>query len=174
MRRDVAVARSLGADGVVIGALRPDGTVHAEQTAALVAAAEDMSVSFHRAFDCTPDLGAALETLASLGVRRVLSSGGAPTAREGATALAALVRQAGDRVTVMAGGGVREENVREIVDATLVREVHVRLTRLTRGTGPALRPGVKVRKPLPDDEAAWEETDEARMRRLVEVAAADG
>ncbi len=48
--------------------------------------------------------------------------------------------------------------------------MHVRLTRLTRGDGPPLRPGVKVRKALPDDEAAWEETDETRMRRFVSVA----
>jgi copper homeostasis protein CutC len=67
----------------------------------------------------------------------------------------------------MAGGGVREENVREIVDATGVREVHARLTRLTRVAGSSTGAGVKVRKALPSDEAAWEETDEARIRRLV-------
>ena len=86
--------------------------------------------------------------------------------------LASLVERAVDRITVMAGGSVRDENVREIVAATGVREVHVRLTRLTRGNGPPLRPGVKVRKTLPDDEAAWEETDEHRVRRFVEVAEA--
>jgi copper homeostasis protein CutC len=69
----------------------------------------------------------------------------------------------------MAGGSIRDDHVRELVEATGVTEVHVRLTRLTRGLGPAMRPGVKVRKSLPDDEAAWEETDEARVRRFVEV-----
>jgi copper homeostasis protein CutC len=69
----------------------------------------------------------------------------------------------------MAGGSVREENVREIVDRTGVREVHVRLTRQTRGTGPDLKPGVRVRKALPADEAAWEETDEERTRRFVSI-----
>jgi copper homeostasis protein CutC len=67
----------------------------------------------------------------------------------------------------MAGGGVREENVAAIVADAGVREVHVRLTRLTRGGGSALRSGIKVRKALPEDEAAWEETDEARVRRFV-------
>lgn len=172
MRRDVSAARDLGADGVVVGALRPDGSVHVEQTAALVAAARGMSVTFHRAFDFTPDLGAAMAVLISLGVHRVLTSGGAATAREGVPALAALVRRAERRIVVMAGGGVREENVRGIVDATGVREVHVRLTRLTRGAGPALRPGVKVRKALPDEEAAWEETDGLRVRRVVEIIGA--
>jgi copper homeostasis protein len=170
MRRDIVAARELGADGVVIGALRADGTVNDAHTRLLVDVAAGLPVTFHRAFDFVPDLGVALETLISLGVTRVLSSGGAPTAREGTPALATLVRQAGERLVVMAGGGVRDENVHEIVDGSGVREVHVRLTRLTRGDGVAFRQGVKVRKPLPDDEAAWEETDESRVRRFVAVA----
>lgn len=172
MRRDIVAARALGVDGVVIGALRPDGTVHAEQTRALVDVAGDLSVTFHRAFDFTPDLAAALEVLIASGVRRVLSSGGAPTAREGIPRLTSLVRLAEGRAVIMAGGGVREENVRGIVDATGVREVHVRLTRLTRGaetTPPPPPPGLKVRKALPEDEAAWEETDEGRIQRFVEA-----
>ena len=171
MRRDIIAARELGADGVVIGALRPDGSVHEEHTRTLVAAAGETPVTFHRAFDFTPDLGRALEALITCGVARVLSSGGAPTARDGAERLATLVRQAGDRIVVMAGGGVREDNVREIVVASGVREVHVRLTRLTRGQGPPLPEGVRVRKALPADEGAWEETDEERVRRFVGVAA---
>ena len=170
MRRDIVAARGLGVDGVVIGPLRADGRVDADHTARLVELAGDMPVTFHRAFDFAPDLGHALETLATSGVRRVLSSGGASSARAGIPTLASLVKQAGVRITVMAGGSIRDDHVRELVDATGVTEVHVRLTHLTRGLGPAMRPGVKVRKSLPDDEAAWEETDEARVRRFVEVA----
>ena len=173
MRRDIAVVRSLGADGVVIGPLGPDGAVHTSHTAALVDAAHGLPVTFHRAFDFAPDLGAALDALVSAGVQRVLSSGAAPTAHEGIPMLKSLVDRAGDRIVVMAGGSIRDENVRAIVSATGVREVHVRLTRLTRGGGPPLRPAVKVRKTLPDDEAAWEETDETRVRRFVEVVRAE-
>ena len=170
MRRDVVAARGLGADGVVIGALQPDGSVHEEHTRSLVEAAGDTAVTFHRAFDFTPDLGRALDALMRCGVSRVLTSGGAATAREGAERLGSLVRQAGDRIAVMAGGGVREENVREIIATSGVREVHVRLTRLTRGDGPPLPEGVKVRKALPADEGAWEETDEERVRSFIRVA----
>ena len=170
MRRDIVVARSLGIDGVVIGALGPDATVDVDQVKTLVEAAGDLAVTFHRAFDFTPDRGAALETLIGADVTRVLTSGGAPTAREGIPEIASLVRQAGDRAVIMAGGGVRAENVREILNATGIREVHVRLTRLTHGNTPPPRAGVKVRKALPEDEAAWEVTDEARVRRFVEVA----
>jgi copper homeostasis protein len=114
MRRDIIAARGLGVDGVVLGALRPDGSVNQGQTRLLVDVAGDLPVTFHRAFDFAPDLGAALEVLVAAGVSRVLSSGGAPTAREGADALAGLVRQAGARLAIMAGGGVRDLHVRDV------------------------------------------------------------
>ena len=167
MRRDVVVARELGADGVVIGGLRPNGTVDVALVRFLVEAAQALPVTFHRAFDLTPSLAESLASLADAGARRVLSSGGAATAAEGATALAALVRQAGSRLTVMAGGGVREENVRALVSVSGVREVHVRLTRLTHDEGRPAHRDLRIRKPLPEDETVWEETDEQRVRRFV-------
>jgi copper homeostasis protein len=169
MRRDVIAARELGADGVVIGGLRPNGTIDLSLVRCLVDAARELPVTFHRAFDLTPDLDAALESLVDAGVRRVLTAGGASTAAEGATALARLVWQAGSRLTVMAGGGVREDSVRELVSVSGVREVHVRLTRLTVGDQPPARHDLRVRRPLPGDEAAWEETDEQRVRSFVEA-----
>ncbi len=138
----------------------------------MVKAAHDLPVTFHRAFDFTPDLEASLELLANAGVQRVLTSGGASTAADGATVLADLVRQAGSRLVVMAGGGVREENVRSLVLASRVREVHVRHARTTRGGESPTRRGLRVRKPLPEDEAAREETDEERVRSFVRIVAA--
>jgi len=167
MRRDVRAARDLGADGVVIGALLPNGGVDLPLVHMLVDAARGLPVTFHRAFDLTPDLEASLESLAGAGVRRILTAGGTSTAAEGAERLAMLVRCAGSRVVVLAGGGVREENVRRLVSISGVREVHVRLTRLTRGDEPPARADLRVRRALPDDEAAWEETDEQRMRSFV-------
>jgi copper homeostasis protein len=172
MRRDVVAARELGADGLVIGGLRPDGVVDLALVRLLMDSAQDLPVTFHRAFDLTPDLEASLASLAHAGVHRVLSSGGAPTAADGAKTLAKLVRQAGSRLTVMAGGGVRDENVRTLVSVSGLREVHVRLTRLTQGGEQSAHRGLRVRKPLPDDEAAWEETDEQRVRSFVRTVTA--
>jgi copper homeostasis protein len=171
MRRDVVVARELGADGVVIGGLRHDGTPDLALVRSLVHTAQHLPVAFHRAFDLTPDLETSLESLTDAGVQRVLTAGGPSTAADGATALAKLVRQAGSRLVVMAGGGVREENVRRLVLVSGVREVHVRLTRLTRGEAPPGHRSVRVRKPLPEDETAWEETDEQRVRSFVKTVA---
>lgn len=172
MRRDVVVARELGADGVAIGGLRPDGVIDLALVRRLVESAQDLGVTFHRAFDLTPDLEASLASLADAGVHRVLTAGGASTAADGVRTLAKLVRKADSRLTVMAGGGVREENVRTLVSVSGVREVHVRLTRLTHSDETAARRDLRVRKPLPDDEASWEETDEQRVRSFVRTLTA--
>jgi copper homeostasis protein len=127
MRRDVAIARELGADGIVTGGLHRDNTVDIDLIRMMVETARELPVTFHKAFDATPDLGASLESLVDAGVQRVLTSGGAPTAIEGASALADLVRRAGTRMIVMAGGGVRQNNVRNLVSVSHVQEVHARL-----------------------------------------------
>lgn len=127
MLRQVRQARDLGAHGIVSGALDTAGRIDAAAVSALVRAAHPLPFTFHRAFDALDDQAAGLDTLLSLGVDRVLTSGGAATALRGADAIARLVRQAGGRLVVMAGGGVRAHNVREILGRTGVHEVHGRL-----------------------------------------------
>jgi copper homeostasis protein len=85
--------------------------------------------------------------------------------------LGELVREASARLVVMAGGGIRAENVQELVADSGVGEVHVRLTKLAHSDTPA-RGALRFRKALPDDEGAWEETDEERVRRFVMSIAA--
>ena len=88
-----------------------------------------MSTTFHKAFDMTRDPREALETLIGLGVDRVLTSGGSRSAWEGRERIADLVRLAGDRIVIMAGGGISAENVHRLIAASRVREVHVGSTR---------------------------------------------
>lgn len=126
MRRDTDAMRELDVDGIVVGVLDERGVIDTRRMEDLVAAADGLPVTFHRAFDRVRDSRDALETLIDLGVGRVLTSGGAPTALAGADVLADLVQQAGDALSVIAGGGVREHNVREIVEQSGVREVHAR------------------------------------------------
>ena len=176
MRRDIDAARRLGADGLVFGVLRDDGRVDERRMKMLVDAAADLPVTCHRAFDLTPDLGDALETIVACGVRRVLTSGGAATAIEGAGALAALVARSAGRIGIVAGGGIREAHVQALIRQSGVREVHVRGTRVARTpqapatpTTAALAP-VRLRKRLLDAEDAWEETDEEQIRALTTLA----
>ena len=172
MKRDVEVARAHGADGIVIGALDATGRVSTGVTRDLTEQASGLPVTFHRAFDLTSDLAASLEKLIDAGVRRVLTSGGASTALDGADAIKRLVDQAADRIVIMAGGGIRENNVREVVARTGVSEVHARISSVNQTAEGTSRPGVRLRKPLPSDENAWEELDESRMRTLVDITRA--
>ncbi|WP_431219855.1 copper homeostasis protein CutC [Leifsonia xyli] len=121
--------------GFVIGALRPDGRIDADATRRLVAACGDAPVTFHKAFDQVPDRAEALEQLVGLGVGRVLTSAGAPAVLDGAEDLARLVEQAGERIVILAGGGVRPGNVSEILARTGVREVHLRAPHAVASAG---------------------------------------
>lgn len=129
MARDLVAAKAAGAAGVVAGALTADGAIDAAALRRLVALAHPLPVTCHRAFDEAADLDAALDAVIDAGVARVLTSGGAPTAVEGTDTLARLVTRAGGRVAIIAGGQVRAHNVRAIIAATGVREVHARIIR---------------------------------------------
>lgn len=126
MKRDVAVAKELGVDGVVIGILTPDGEVDADRLAELHAVASPMRVGFHRAFDSVRDQDEATELLVSLQFDCILTSGGAKTAMEGAPHLKRLVERAGDRIMIIAGGKVTPANVAALVKETGVQMVHGR------------------------------------------------
>src|SRR5258705_1806337 len=118
MLEQIARARSGGAHGIVTGDLILD------RTRDLIAAARPLPVTFHRAFDVFPDRSDALERLIELGVEPLLTSGGAPTAPEGADEIRRLVVQAKGRIEIMPGGGINPNNVARLLQQTGVREVH--------------------------------------------------
>lgn len=124
MHRDIDAAKRGGADGYVFGVLH-DNQVDVERTRELVERVDGAPVTFHRAFDLV-DQHRGLELLVDAGVQRVLTSGGAPTALEGASAIRDLVDRSGERIVIMAGGSVRAENVAELTRRTGVPEVHAR------------------------------------------------
>lgn len=133
--RDVRAVLDAGADGVVIGAMTADGEVDAAALAAFVAAADGADVTFHRAIDQVPDPVAVLDVLAAAGVRRVLTSGGAPRAGEALDVLAALAARGRELgVEVMAGGGVRVDDVPALVGAG-VHAVHLSAKRTVVADG---------------------------------------
>lgn len=124
MIQQIHRAKEAGAQGIVTGCLTGEQRIAETRTAELIDVARPLFVTFHRAFDVCVDQAAALERLIRLGVDRVLTSGGAPTAPEGAERIRQLVTQADGRIEILAGGGINGENVARLVRETGVREVH--------------------------------------------------
>lgn len=124
MSRDIRLAKRLGANGVVIGALKPDGSIDEDIIRRLVGEAEGLSITFHRAFDVCTHPEEALEQIISLGCHRLLTSGQAPTAEQGIPLLKRLVRQSSGRIIIMPGAGVNVDNARRILSETGASEIH--------------------------------------------------
>jgi copper homeostasis protein len=135
MRREVEAAKAAGASGVAIGILLADGRVDVARTRELAVWARPMSVTFHRAFDEAADLDEALEAVIETGADLLLTSGGAGDVMTGAAAIARLRRQAGTRLEIMAGGGLRLANLSEVVLRTGVSYLHGSLTPETAVNG---------------------------------------
>lgn len=129
MQNDIRLARKLGAAGVVIGALMPDGSIDEEAIRCLMDEAEGLSVTFHRAFDVCREPEEALEKIISLGCHRLLTSGQAPTAELGIPMLKKLVEQADGRIIIMPGAGVNPQNASRILEETGAIEIHGSLRR---------------------------------------------
>jgi len=150
MRKDIDLAKKLGANGVVLGILLPDGTVDVARTKALVEYAQPMKVTFHRAFDLTPDPIKALKAVIETGAERILTSGLKATAVEGIALLEQLAKEAGNSIEIMAGAGVNHLNAAQLA-ATGVHSLHL--------TAKAFRPGRQKYFPT-DVSMAGESPDE--------------
>lgn len=127
MRHDVELAGELGADGVVLGLLRADGRVDAERTTRLVELARPMNVTFHRAFDVTPDPHGALADIIALGCDRILTSGQQRSVLDGLPLITDLVQAAGDDVIIMPGCGITPHNFARIHEACGASEYHLKI-----------------------------------------------
>jgi copper homeostasis protein len=124
MRRSIAHAKESGMDGVVLGVLTKDHRVDVEKTQALVELAKPLPVTFHRAFDEAADLPQALEDVIQGGAKRILTSGGAKSALEGASVLGGLIAAAAERIVIVPGAGISTRNIEQVAQQTGAHEFH--------------------------------------------------
>nr|WP_219339703.1 copper homeostasis protein CutC [Luteimonas salinisoli] len=159
MRHDIETCVRLGCDGVAIGALDADGEVDTDACRALVEAAGPLGVTFHRALDAARDPLRALEAAIELGCERVLTSGAQPDALAGADGIAALARQARERIKVMAGAGVAPDNIALLRERSAADEFHA-------SAGEMRRSAMRHRAALPGLEPDWRQSDRDRVAAL--------
>ncbi len=169
MAYDIRMARELGADGVVFGCLTPDGDVDVPANRELLTEAQDMGLTFHRAFDRTRDAHEALEKIDALGFDRVLTSGQQATAEVGIPLLRALQRQASGRISLMAGCGVNEHNIRHIYEETGITEFHFSARQPVRSKSTWMNPDVYMGAEG-EDEGTLMYTSCERVRATMEAA----
>lgn len=167
MRRDVAGAVSLQANGVVFGLLTPQGHVDMERTRELIKLARPLSVTFHRAFDVAVDPLAALDDLLALGVDRLLTSGQRATAWEGRGLIRELQARANGRLHIMTGSGVNASNAAALLAATGIHEIHVgsACTEVVKGRG--MRGETAVHMGTTDDDNTIRQVSASLVRQIV-------
>jgi copper homeostasis protein len=124
MRRDIDICGESGADGIVVGVLRTDGTIDVERTAKLVELAHPMEVTFHRAYDMIRDPFSGLEDVIDSGAKRILTSGQKNRVPEGSELIRQLVYRAHNRIIIMPGGGINLSNIEKLARTTEACEFH--------------------------------------------------
>lgn len=124
MCKDIEFCRNMGVHGVVIGALTATGDIDMKACRKMIAAAGNMSVTFHRAFDICPNPHQALEQIIELGCMRLLTSGQEETAERGAPLITELIKQAAGRIIIMPGAGIKPGNIVNIEKLTAATEYH--------------------------------------------------
>jgi len=168
MKEDIRFCLQAGCEGIATGILLADGTVDQKRLSVLVEAAWPMGVTFHRAFDRVADPFRAMEEIIACGCERILTSGLAPTAPEGAGMIASLVRAAAGRISIMPGAGIREDNIASLVRNTGAWEFHTS-ARTTRPGGMTFR-NPSVTRGAAGNEYDLPETDEGLVSRILRIA----
>ena len=168
LAEEVQQFRELGADGVVIGILKPDGTINMEQMAELVNAAKGIGITMHRAFDVCSNPYEALEQCVSLGIDTILTSGQRSCAWEGRELLSELVRRADGRIDILAGAGIGPEVIGELADYTGVRSFHMSGKKVLDSRMEFRRSGVPMGIPGFSEFEIWQ-TDADQVRRTAEI-----
>jgi copper homeostasis protein len=164
MAEEIRRFRELGANGVVIGALTPEGELDRSAMARLMEQAGGMEVTLHRAFDMTRDPLEALETAVELGCGTILTSGQAQSAAEGCQVLGKIFSQAAGRIDIMAGCGVKQGNIPVIHRETGIRVFHTTGRRGPVDSGMRYRKaGVSMGLPSLSEYELWR-TDEEEFR----------
>lgn len=168
IKEEVEMFRELGADGVVIGILRPDGSLNMEEMEELVKAAGGMGVTLHRAFDVCRDPYEALEQCVSMGIDTILTSGQKSSAWEGRELLADLLKKSAGRIDILAGAGISPEVIEKLAPCTGIRSFHMSGKVVKDSRMEFRREGVPMGIPGFSEFAIWQ-TDEENVRRVVKV-----
>lgn len=126
MKEDILICKELRVPGVVFGLLTASGQIDIPRTQELIELARPLQVTFHKAIDEVTDIPEATRQLKELGVNRILSSGGQPTALEGAVMLRRMMEIAKNEMHIIVAGKVTNDNFEQVKSLVLSDEYHGR------------------------------------------------
>jgi copper homeostasis protein len=167
MERDTVLAAEQGAEGMVFGILNADGGIDEERCTRMRKLIGDRQAVFHRAFDVTPDPFRSLDQLIALGFTRVLTSGQEDTVPEGAHLIKRLIEYAGDRIEILPGGGIKPLSLRQVVESTGCKQVHLTAFKTQSDTSVRGRPFVTFGGALYPPEDQYQVADRNLVERVV-------
>lgn len=168
MKEDVEMYRDLGADGIVTGILKPDGTLDTVRMGELVELAGDTDMALHRAFDVCRNPQETLEQAVELGIKTILTSGQKNSAWEGRNLIKELVAQSAGRIEILAGAGISPETIEELVPYTGTASYHMSGKVTLDSQMEFRREGVSMGFPGFSEYEIWQ-TNAENIRRAVEV-----
>jgi copper homeostasis protein len=173
MHNDIEHAKSCGADGVVLGALQPNGHINIIRTRELVQHAAPLKVTFHRAFDLAVDPFRALDDIVVCGCRRILTSGQKATALEGFETIRELVVHAAGRIDIMAGSGVEPGNAGKFIEAG-VQALHFSAKKIKPGRMVYRNMAVPLMQAGAMSDYDLVAVDEEKIRKMAEIIRKSG
>ncbi len=167
IKEDAQLFIDNGADGIVFGFLKADGTIDENRCEELVRIAGKKETVFHRAIDVVPDVFKALDTLINLGITRVLTSGQEPTTYEGMNLIAEMVKYAKGRIEILPGGGITKKNASKIVEHTGVTQIHFASLKQVAEPSTRHNPSIYYGGALYPPENSFETADLAGMQAVI-------
>ncbi|MCX6256565.1 MAG: copper homeostasis protein CutC [Bacteroidia bacterium] len=170
MQQDILFCKNNGIDGVVIGMLYEDGSIDIQRTEHLIGLARPMSVTFHRAFDMAADPFGSLNDLIKLGVDRLLTSGQQNTAFDGRHLIAGLVECSVNKILIMPGGGINENNLADMISFTKASEYHVSARSMLKSNMKFRKPHIHISGKSDNADYELSVTDDARISEIVRIA----
>lgn len=169
MTKEIEFCGEAGADGVVTGILLENGNIDVERMGRLVELADPMKVTFHRAFDLCADPFRGIEDIIATGAHRILTSGQKNSAADGSILIGSLVRQAGERIIIMPGGGININNIGEVAKLTGASEFHLTGRKMKESEMEFRRAGIMMGGSAELSEYSWKVADVGTIAKICEI-----
>ena len=169
LKEEVQMYCEMGADGVVIGMLNPDGTLDTERMAELIKVSGNKEKALHRAFDVCIDPMKALEEAIDLGFDTILTSGQKETAWEGRIILKELQEKSKGRIEILAASGISAGAIKKLIPYTGIMSYHMSGKVVLNSQMEYRKKGVSIGMPGEDEYVIWQTAKEkiAEARGIV-------